>query len=137
MQISGVLTKILNIKSRLVSAPLMISTANWFKHVIKMDISEGTNDVSDIAVAYCNNKIPYIVEDSVMDRGQTIDLGMFSFLDVDFSTDFYTRTYTIGRELKCIKYISVAFASDKDMNSVVPSVSLTYTVSRLSRGVGD
>ena len=137
MQISGVLTKILNIKSRLVSAPLMISTANWFKHVIKMDISEGTNDVSDIAVAYCNNKIPYIVEDSVMDRGQTIDLGMFSFLDVDFSTTFYTRTYTIGRELKCIKYISVAFASDKDMNSVVPSVSLTYTVSRLSRGVGD
>lgn len=137
MQISGVLTKILNIKSRLVSAPLMISTANWFKHVIKMDISEGTNDVSDIAVAYCNNKIPYIVEDSVMDRGQTIDLGMFSFLDVDFSTDFYTRTYTIGRELKCIKYISVAFASDKDMNSVVPSVSFTYTVSRLSRGVGD
>lgn len=137
MQISGVLTKILNIKSRLVSAPLMISTANWFKHVIKMDISEGTNDVSDIAVAYCNNKIPYIVEDSVMDRGQTIDLGMFSFLDVDFSTDFYTRTYTIGRELKCIKYISVAFASDKYMNSVVPSVSLTYTVSRLSRGVGD
>ena len=137
MQISGVLTKILNIKSRLVSAPLMISTANWFKHIIKMDISEGTNDVSDIAVAYCNNKIPYIVEDSVMDRGQTIDLGMFSFLDVDFSTTFYTRTYTIGRELKCIKYISVAFASDKDMNSVVPSVSLTYTVSRLSRGVGD
>lgn len=137
MQISGVLTKRLNIKSRLVSSPLMISTANWFKHVIKMDISEGTSDVSDIAVAYCNNKIPYIVEDSVLDRGQTIDLGMFSFFDVDFSTDFYTRTYTIGRELKCIKYISVAFASDKDMNSVVPSVSLTYTVSRLSKGVGD
>lgn len=137
IMISGVLTKLKPISSRLVSAPLMISSANWFKHVIKIDISQGTNDISDICVAYCNNKIPYIVEDSVMDRGQTIDLGDFSFSSVDFSENFYTRTYTIGRELKCVKYVCVAFASDKGMNSVVPAVSLSYTLSRLSKGIGD
>ncbi len=135
--ISGVITRLTPISSRLVSAPLMISSANWFKHVIKIDISQGTDDVSDICVAYCNNKIPYIVEDSVMDRGQTIDLGDFSFSSVDFSENFYTRTYTIGRELKCVKYVCVAFASDKGMNSVVPAVSLSYTLSRLSKGIGD
>lgn len=137
MSISGVLTRVRPIRSRLVSAPLLISSANWFKHVIKLDISEGTNDVSDIMVAYCNNRVPYIVEEDVKDRGQTIDLGAFSFTDVDFSSNFYTRTYTIGKELKCIKYICVAFASDKDMNSVVPSVSMTYILSRLSKGIAD
>lgn len=137
IMVSGVLTKLKPISSRLVSSPLLISSANWFKHIIKIDISQGTNDVSDICVAYCNNKIPYIVEDSVMDRGQTIDLGDFSFSSVDFSENFYTRTYTIGRELKCVKYVCVAFASDKGMNSVVPAVSLSYTLSRLSKGIGD
>lgn len=137
MSISGVLIKSMPIKSRLVSAPLLISTANWFKHIIKIDISQGTNEVSDLCVAYCNNKIPYIVEDDIKDRGQVIDLGDFSFTDVDFSENFYTRTYTIGRELKCVKYACVAFASDKGMNSVVPAVSLTYILSRLSKGIGD
>lgn len=137
VSISGVLTRVRPIKTRLVSAPLLISTANWFKHVIKLDISQGTNDKSDLMVAYCNNKIPYIVEDAVKDRGQTIDLGSFSFSNVDFSSNFYTRTYTIGKELKCIKYICVAFASDRDMNSVIPSISMTYTVSTLSKGIAD
>lgn len=125
------------IASEFVTAPLLISSSNWFKHIIKMDVTQGSDEESDVSVAYCSNRLPATNGVELKDPSSYFNLNDLSFKSIDFATKFPVRAYTIAREIKAAKYVCVAFASRSAKDSVLPTVSLTYSVSRLSRGIGD
>lgn len=144
VSIKGYLSELSPVKSMFITAPLLIESANWFKHIVKIDLTQGTSESNDIRFAYCTNKMPaegkeMKVADTIglPDSGAYFKFSEFSFSRLSFKSNAGIRTYTIGREVKQAKYVSVLFESTEAINSVLPMVSISYTRTGLSKGINE
>ena len=135
--VKGELVKYTPIFSYFKTGALLAETSNYDKSIYKVDVINGSNLPNDLRVAYISN------QSMSKDTGKEVpfpkgtleyDLFSFSFVDTNFGKNTVPKSYTIKRFFGAQRYFELAFMSQNDKNSVLPSIEITYSYLRLSNG---
>ena len=120
-----------NVEAYYITKPYLSNSLNYFKTIWSWTLTNDTNLVSELDVTYTNNKIPYMESKTLMEISKAslgIDFNNLSFMKLDFEKNIIPRVYTNQRILSNVKFICFGFRNLNNTNSILSTMSMTYTV---------
>lgn len=120
-----------NVEAFYITKPYEMGSLEYLKTIWSFTLTNDTNIPSELDLCYATNKIPYenmktlayISKDTL-----GFDISTFNFSKVDFDKNVVPRTYTHKRVLSGVKFVCFGFRNYKDSNSILSSMTVTYTV---------
>lgn len=122
-----------NVEAFYITKPYTMGNLEYLKTIWSFTLTNDTNLPSELELCYATNKIPYeemktIAKISVSKEALGFSFANLSFSKVDFDKNIVPRTYTHKRILSGVKFVCFGFRNYKDSNSVLSSMTVTYTV---------
>lgn len=120
-----------NVEAYYITKPYLSNSLNYFKTIWSWTLTNDTNLASELDVTYTNNKIPYMESKTLMEISKAslgIDFNNLSFMKLDFEKNIIPRVYTNQRILSNVKFICFGFRNLNNTNSVLSTMSMTYTL---------
>ena len=114
-----------------ITKPFTLGGLEYLKTIWSFTLTNDSGKPSELEVCLASNKIPN--EDlkalgKISAPGIGLDFGGFSFTSVDFDKNVVPRTYSSKRIVSGVKFACFAFRSMSASNSVLSSMSVTYTL---------
>lgn len=122
-----------NVEAFYITKPYTMGSVEYFKTVWSFTLTNDTNIPSEVDLCCVNNKIPYekmktLAYITISKESMGFDMSRFNFAEMDFDKNVVSRTYTHKRILSNVKFLCFGFKNYSDSNSVLSSLSVTYTV---------
>ncbi len=120
-----------NVEAYYITKPYTMGSVEYLKTIWSFTLTNDTSIPSELDLCSATNKIPsesmktlaYISKDMM-----GFNFEDFNFAKVDFDKNVVPRTYTHKRVLSNVKFVCFGFRNYKDSNSVLSSMTVTYTV---------
>lgn len=120
-----------NVEAFYITKPYIMGNLEYLKTIWSFTLTNDTNIPSELDLCYATNKIPYETMKTLANISKDtlgFDISNFNFSKVDFDKNIVPRTYTHKRILSGVKFVCFGFRNYKDSNSVLSSMTVTYTV---------
>ena len=120
-----------NVEAFYITKPYVMGNLEYLKTIWSFTLTNDTNIPSELELCYATNKIPYEAMKTLASISKDtlgFDISNFNFSKVDFDKNIVPRTYTHKRILSGVKFVCFGFRNYKDSNSVLSSMTVTYTV---------
>ena len=120
-----------NVEAFYITKPYAMGNLEYLKTIWSFTLTNDTNIPSELDLCYATNKIPYEEMKTLASISKDtlgFDISNFNFSKVDFDKNVVPRTYTHKRILSGVKFVCFGFRNYKDSNSVLSSMTVTYTV---------
>lgn len=127
----GEIIEYMNVEAFYITKPYTMGSLEYLKTVWSFTLTNDTNIPSELDLCYATNKIPYEKMKTLASISKDtlgFDISNFNFAKVDFDKNVVPRTYTHKRILSGVKFVCFGFRNYKDSNSVLSSMTVTYTV---------
>ena len=126
-----------NVEAFYITKPYDMGNLEYFKTIWSFTLTNDSNIPSELEVCYANNKVAYETMKTLAYVSKDVlgfDFDTFNFAKVDFDKNIVPRTYTHKRVLSHVKFLCFGFKNYNDTNSVLSSLTITYTLPYPSYG---